>query len=86
VNCGKCVCTFVLGAICANRLARGRDCTRKGLIASKYTTLVPGAGIEPARLSARDFESRASTNSTTRATLSAATDYGTVLVGNRRTI
>jgi S-sulfo-L-cysteine synthase (O-acetyl-L-serine-dependent) len=28
---------------------------------------VPGAGIEPARLSARDFESRASTNSTTRA-------------------
>ena len=32
-------------------------------------TLVPGAGIEPARLAARDFESRASTNSTTRATL-----------------
>ena len=39
--------------------------------------MVPGAGIEPARLSARDFESRASTNSTTRATLSAATNYGT---------
>ena len=32
--------------------------------------MVPGAGIEPARLAARDFESRASTNSTTRATLS----------------
>mgnify|MGYP006936213720 CR=1 FL=1 len=31
--------------------------------------VVPGAGIEPARLAARDFESRASTNSTTRATL-----------------
>ena len=30
--------------------------------------LVPRAGIEPARLAARDFESRASTNSTTRAT------------------
>ena len=30
-------------------------------------SVVPGAGIEPARLAARDFESRASTNSTTRA-------------------
>ena len=40
--------------------------------------MVPGAGIEPARLSARDFESRASTNSTTRATLSAISNYGTV--------
>ncbi len=29
--------------------------------------LVPGAGIEPARIAARDFESRASTNSATRA-------------------
>jgi hypothetical protein len=29
--------------------------------------LVPGAGIEPARLSAGDFESPASTNFTTRA-------------------
>jgi hypothetical protein len=29
--------------------------------------MVPGAGIEPARLAARDFESRASTNFTTRA-------------------
>ena len=29
--------------------------------------LVPGAGIEPARLAAGDFESPASTNFTTRA-------------------
>jgi hypothetical protein len=29
--------------------------------------MVPGAGIEPARIAARDFESRASTNSATRA-------------------
>jgi cysteine synthase B len=40
--------------------------------------LVPGAGIEPARLAARDFESRASTNSTTRATLNQVANYGTV--------
>ena len=40
--------------------------------------VVPGAGIEPARLAARDFESRASTNSTTRATLHTAPNYGTV--------
>ncbi len=31
--------------------------------------LVPGAGIEPARLAAGDFESPASTNFTTRAAL-----------------
>ena len=30
--------------------------------------MVPGAGIEPARLAAGDFESPASTNFTTRAT------------------
>ena len=40
--------------------------------------MVPGAGIEPARLAARDFESRASTNSTTRATLCTALNYGTL--------
>ncbi len=39
--------------------------------------MVPGAGIEPARLAARDFESRASTNSTTRATLQSRLNYGT---------
>ena len=31
--------------------------------------VVPGAGIEPARLAAGDFESPASTNFTTRATV-----------------
>ncbi len=35
--------------------------------ASKPFKMVPGAGIEPARIAARDFESRASTNSATRA-------------------
>ncbi len=32
-----------------------------------HNVLVPGAGIEPALLSEQDFESSASTNSTTRA-------------------
>ena len=41
--------------------------------------VVPGAGIEPARLAAGDFESPASTNFTTRASLSADRNYGTVL-------
>ncbi len=41
-------------------------------------TMVPGAGIEPARLAAGDFESPASTNFTTRARESAAQNYGTV--------
>ena len=41
---------------------------------------MPGAGIEPARLAAGDFESPASTNFTTRASLSADVNYGTVLV------
>ena len=39
--------------------------------------MVPEAGIEPARLAARDFESRASTNSTTRARRSEGANYGT---------
>ena len=39
---------------------------------------MPGAGIEPARLSAGDFESPASTNFTTRASRSEALNYGTV--------
>ncbi len=39
---------------------------------------MPEAGIEPARLAARDFESRASTNSTTRAMRSEGANYGTV--------
>ncbi len=40
--------------------------------------VVPEAGIEPARLAARDFESRASTNSTTRAARREGANYGTV--------
>ena len=40
--------------------------------------MVPGAGIEPARLSAGDFESPASTNFTTRAAGREASNYGTV--------
>ena len=48
--------------------------------------MVPGAGIEPARLAARDFESRASTNSTTRATLCTALNYGTVAAMNYPTL
>ena len=39
---------------------------------------MPGAGIEPARLSAGDFESPASTNFTTRAGRSEEANYGTV--------
>lgn len=40
--------------------------------------MVPGAGIEPARLAAGDFESPASTNFTTRAGRREARNYGTV--------
>jgi S-sulfo-L-cysteine synthase (O-acetyl-L-serine-dependent) len=40
--------------------------------------MVPGAGIEPARLAAGDFESPASTNFTTRAARSEGANYGTV--------
>ena len=40
--------------------------------------MVPEAGIEPARLSAGDFESPASTNFTTRANRCEALNYGTV--------
>ena len=47
---------------------------------------MPGAGIEPARLAARDFESRASTNSTTRATLHTASNYGTLAGMNYLTL
>ena len=48
--------------------------------------MVPGAGIEPARLSAGDFESPASTNFTTRAVSSEDRNYGTVWVMKYRTI
>ena len=40
--------------------------------------MVPGAGIEPARLAAGDFESPASTNFTTRAEIRADPNYGTL--------
>ena len=33
----------------------------------EFYKMVPGAGLEPARFSARDFKSLVSTNSTTRA-------------------
>ena len=48
--------------------------------------MVPGAGIEPARLSAGDFESPASTNFTTRAARSEALNYGTVHLMNYPTL
>jgi S-sulfo-L-cysteine synthase (O-acetyl-L-serine-dependent) len=48
--------------------------------------MVPGAGIEPARLAAGDFESPASTNFTTRAARKMPLNYGTVTVMNYPTI
>ncbi len=42
-------------------------CESGGVAAICRKPLVPGAGIEPARLAAGDFESPASTNFTTRA-------------------
>src|SRR5690242_19885726 len=53
---------------------------------SSKESMVPGAGIEPARLSAGDFESPASTNFTTRAERSEALNYGTVWAMNYQTI
>jgi cysteine synthase B len=47
---------------------------------------VPGAGIEPARLAAGDFESPASTNFTTRAGRNADRNYGTFMSMNYLTI
>ena len=48
--------------------------------------MVPGAGLEPARLAAGDFESPASTNFTTRAGISEVLNYGTVGSMNYPTI
>ena len=50
------------------------------------TAMVPGAGIEPARLAAGDFESPASTIFTTRAGRSEDRNYGTVWRMNYPTI
>jgi hypothetical protein len=52
-----------------NRSSRHKKAAETRRFSGFFYSLVPGAGIEPARLAARDFESRASTNSTTRATL-----------------
>ena len=41
--------------------------------------MVPGAGLEPARLAAGDFESPESTNFTTRAGIREDLNYGTLL-------
>ncbi len=48
--------------------------------------MVPGAGIEPARLAAGDFESPASTNFTTRAGMRNELNYGTFMGMNYPTI
>jgi S-sulfo-L-cysteine synthase (O-acetyl-L-serine-dependent) len=48
--------------------------------------MVPGAGLEPARLAAGDFESPESTNFTTRAVLGKAKNYGTFKAMNYSSI
>ena len=45
----------------------GKEKAVKSLELNGFLYVVPGAGIEPARLAAGDFESPASTNFTTRA-------------------
>jgi hypothetical protein len=45
------------------QMRKSRLCIRR----NGFSEMVPGAGIEPARLAAGDFESPASTNFTTRA-------------------
>jgi hypothetical protein len=46
---------------------------------SGFPLMVPGAGLEPARLAAGDFESPESTNFTTRAGIREDMNYGTLL-------
>lgn len=48
------------------------------IVQPPVTRVVPGAGLEPARLAAGDFESPESTNFTTRAGISEDANYGTV--------
>ena len=48
--------------------------------------MVPGAGLEPARLAAGDFESPESTNFTTRAVIREELNYGTVQAMKYKTI
>ncbi len=45
-----------------------------------FPEMVPGAGLEPARLAAGDFESPESTNFTTRAGICEDADYGIFLM------
>ena len=44
-----------------------------------FSVVVPGAGLEPARLAAGDFESPESTNFTSRAGICEEANYGTFL-------
>ncbi len=44
---------------------------------ARFPELVPGAGLEPARLAAGDFESPESTNFTTRAGICEELNYDT---------
>ena len=46
---------------------------------ARFLVVVPGAGLEPARLAAGDFESPESTNFTTRAGICEDANYGTFL-------
>jgi hypothetical protein len=48
-------------------------------ISAEFPEMVPGAGLEPARLAAGDFESPESTNFTTRAGIREELNYGTLL-------
>jgi hypothetical protein len=48
-------------------------------MAAGFPEMVPGAGLEPARLAAGDFESPESTNFTTRAGICEEANYGTFL-------
>ena len=57
----------------------GLDSLGNRMIA-RFPCVVPGAGIEPARLAAGDFESPASTNFTTRAVENS--DYRTASAGD----
>lgn len=65
-------------AICGGSIAANEKAV-KSLELNGFFACGARAGIEPARLAAGDFESPASTNFTTRASLSADANYGTVL-------
>jgi hypothetical protein len=75
--CGLGYCSRFGGPKMLMRQRCGKRCGNLLKNHSK-NAMVPGAGIEPARLSSGDFESPASTNFTTRAARSEALNYGTV--------